>query len=60
MITSGGVYPAFDIACSTPFGITEMITRRDDLALRIDAVLNAFRHHRDDHPTDWVPFSKKE
>src|SRR6266540_3366648 len=36
--------------CSTPFGITEMITRRaGETVLCLTWVLNAFRHHRDDH-----------
>ena len=35
--------------CSTPFGITDLITRRGVRHCWADLVLNAFRHHRSHH-----------
>ena len=36
--------------CSTPFGITEVLTRRRGICTpRASVVLNAFRHHRGSH-----------
>ena len=38
--------------CSTPFGITEVLTSRRRTSQRSNAlVLNAFRHHRGSHPS---------
>ena len=40
--------------CSTPFGIGDRITRRENLPdSESGNVLNAFRHRRSDHCLDW-------
>ena len=41
--------------CSTPFGITDLITDENPFPSPVTGVLNAFRHHRSHHQvTEWL------